>query len=203
MFSIQSANFVIVMNFLAHIYLSGNDNELMIGNFIADFVKGQKKNDFPPQITKGIELHRAIDDFTDHHPVTLESKKRLYPNHHKYSGVVVDLYYDHFLAKNFSEYSKISLVDFASHTYKNILAFKDVLPPRILEFLPFMIERNWLVNYATVEGIGRTLSGLGKMVSFENRMSEATIDLNRHYSIFEEEFNIFFPQLINFAAAKR
>ena len=191
------------MNFLAHIFLSGNNNELMIGNFIADYIKGQKKNDFPPQITKGIELHRAIDDFTDHHPVTLESKKRLYPNHHKYSGVVVDLYYDHFLAKNFTTYSKIPLDKFASTTYKIILSYNDVLPPKVKEFLPFMIERNWLLNYASVEGIGKTLTGLGKRVSFENRMNEATIDLNKYYYLFEEEFSIFFPQLINFAVMKR
>lgn len=191
------------MNFLAHIYLSGNDNELMIGNFIADFIKGQKKEDFPPQIKKGIELHRAIDDFTDHHPVTSESKRRLYPNHHKYSGVVVDLYYDHFLAKNFSTYSTVSLEVFTFLTYEKILLYKTVLPPRVLEFLPFMIERNWLFNYATIEGIGRTLTGLGKRVSFENRMNEATIDLERHYSSFEEEFSVFFPQLINFAASRR
>ena len=191
------------MNFLAHIFLSGNDNELMIGNFIADFIKGRNKNEFPPQITKGIELHRAIDDYTDHHPVTSESKKRLYPVHHKYSAVVVDLFYDHFLAKNFSDYSTVSLDAFASNTYKNITLFSDILPPRVLEFLPYMIERNWLVNYATVEGIGRTLSGLGQRVSFENRMNEATIDLEKHYSDFEEEFSIFFPQLINFVAMKR
>ncbi len=191
------------MNFLAHIFLSGNDNELMIGNFIADYIKGKRKSEFPPQITKGIELHRAIDYFTDHHPVTMKSKKRLYPNHHKYSGVVVDLFYDHFLAKNFSTYSIISLDEFASRTYKTILSYTSVLPPRVMDFLPYMIEKNWLVNYATIEGIDRTLSGLGKRVSFENRMNEATIDLNEYYADFEEEFSIFFPQLINFAETKR
>ncbi len=191
------------MNFLAHIFLSGNDNELMIGNFIADFIKGQKKNEFPPQIVKGIELHRAIDDFTDHHPVTMQSKRRLYPSQHKYSGVVVDLYYDHFLAKHFSAYSKVSLIEFASFTYDIILLNKKILPPMVLNFLPYMIERNWLANYASFEGIDRTLIELGKRVSFENKMHEASVDLKKHYSNFEEEFFLFFPQLINFVASKR
>ena len=191
------------MNFLAHIFLSGDNDELMIGNFIADFVKGQKKNNFPPEITRGIELHRAIDDFTDHHPVTAESKRRLYPNHHKYSGVVVDLYYDHFLAKNFEKYSKTDLLNFSKYTYTTILKFENILPFEVRSFLPYMIERNWLVNYSTVEGIGRTLSGLGKRVSFENKMDEAVIDLKLNYSQFEDEFYHFFPELLNFAESKR
>ncbi len=191
------------MNFLAHIFLSGNDKDLLVGNFIADFVKGNKKNDFPEQIRKGIELHRFIDDFTDHHPITAESRRKLYPNHHKYSGVVVDLFYDHFLAKNFSDYSAQSLPDFATDTYATLLNYKEQLPSKVNDFLPYMIERNWLVNYATIEGIGRTLTGLGKRVSFVNSMDEATIDLKLYYSDFEKEFNSFFPQLINFAAEKR
>jgi acyl carrier protein phosphodiesterase len=191
------------MNFLAHIYLSGNNNEIMIGNFIADFVKGQKKNDFPTQIRQGIELHRAIDDYTDHHPITGESRRRLYLNHSKYSGVVVDLYYDHFLAKNFLSYSNLPLKDFAALTYKTILSFEEFLPVQVREFLPYMIERNWLLNYATIEGIGRTLTGLGKRVSFPNRMDKATIDLEMYYSDFEREFNLFFPQLINFVDTRR
>jgi acyl carrier protein phosphodiesterase len=191
------------MNFLAHLFLAGSDDELIIGNFIADFVKGNKKNNYPPRITHGIELHRAIDDFTDHHPVTHQSKQRMYSTHHKYSGAIVDIFYDHFLAKNFYAYSDIPLAVFADQSYKTIQKFSDILPPRVLEFLPYMIERNWLVNYATVEGIGRTLTGLGRRVSFPNRMSEATIDLTKHYSLFEEEFSVFFPQLITFAASKR
>src|SRR6185295_1769118 len=140
----------------------------MIGNFIADFVKGNKKNDYPEGIRKGIELHRAIDDYTDHHAVTELSKQRLRPKYHKYSGVIVDLYYDHFLAKNFDEYSPVSLKEYSLNTYKILNDNYDLLPEGVHYFLPFMIERNWLLNYATTEGIGRALSGLSKRVSFEN-----------------------------------
>lgn len=191
------------MNFLAHIYLSGTDRELLIGNFIADFVKGKNKNSYPDRIREGIEHHRAIDYFTDHHSITLESKKRLYGRHHKYSGVIVDLFYDHFLAKNFSDYSSKQLTDFVKESYDIILTYHAFLPQKVIEFLPIMIERNWLLNYSTIEGIGKTLTGLGKRVAFENKMHEATIDLKQEYHNFESEFKLFFPQLINFAESNR
>ena len=190
------------MNFLAHIYLSGADEELMIGNFIADFVKGKKKDLYPDRIRKGIELHRAIDDFTDHHPVTEESKARLRPLYGKYSGVIVDLYYDHFLAANFSMFSEESLVDYSAKTYASIKKYEAVLPEGVLFFLPYMIERNWLLNYATIEGVGRALSGLSTRVSFENKMNESVNELRQYYPLFENEFHRFFPELITFATSK-
>lgn len=187
------------MNFLAHIYLSGDDKELMVGNFIADFVKGRKKFDYPDGIRRGIELHRQIDEYTDHHPITSLSKDRLRPKYSKYSGVIVDLYYDHFLACNFSRYSEQSLEEYSHQTYRTIKEYSEILPEGVNYFLPFMIERNWLLNYSTIEGIGRALTGLSKRVSFENKMDESVADLKEHYALFENEFNRFFPELITFA----
>ena len=175
----------------------------MIGNFIADFVKGNKKNDYPQRIRRGIELHRQIDFYTDQHPVTAESKNRLYPKHHKYAGVIVDLFYDHFLAKNFKLYSEKSLKEFAAATYETITSYHAILPENVRAFLPYMIEYDWLSNYATIEGIGRSLAGLGRRVAFRNRMDEAVFDLEENYAEFEGEFRRFFPQLITFALLKR
>jgi len=190
------------MNFLAHIYLSGDDEELMIGNFIADFVKGNKKNDYPERICKGIVLHRMIDDYTDHNAITERSKARLRKKYGKYSGIIVDLYYDHFLAANFEEYQSESLKDFSHKTYSTLKKNWDALPEGVHYFLPFMIERNWLVNYATVEGIGRALSGLSIRVSFENKMAESVLDLEEQYCDFETDFREFFPELENFVKTK-
>jgi acyl carrier protein phosphodiesterase len=190
------------MNFLAHIYLSGNDEEIMVGNFIADFVKGKKKDDYPDKIRKGIELHRMIDDFTDHHAVTMQSKDRLREKYGKYSGIIVDLYYDHFLAANFPEYSTVPLQDYSQNIYATLTKYSPVLPEGVHYFLPFMIERNWLLNYATIEGIGRALSGLSLRVSFENKMGESVNDLREHYSSFEEDFRQFFPLLVDFVKEK-
>src|SRR5689334_19430504 len=170
----------------------------MIGNFIADFVKGKKKNDYPDKIRKGIELHRMIDDFTDHHYATERSKERLRGKYGKYSGIIVDLYYDHFLAANFQEYQDISLADFSQKTYAVLHKNWEILPEGVHYFLPFMVERNWLVNYATIEGIGRALSGLSIRVSFENRMGEAIHELKENYEAFESDFRLFFPLLENF-----
>jgi len=190
------------LNFLAHIFLSGKDPEIMIGNFIADYVKGNKKNLYPERIRKGIELHRGIDDFTDHHPLTAISKERLRPKYGKYAGVIVDIYYDHFLASHFSDYSSMNLRSYSENTYRILKEHWDILPEGVQYFLPFMIERNWLLNYATLEGTGRTLTGLSRRVSFENKMDEAVYDLKRMYTDFENDFLGFFPELRKFAEDK-
>ena len=170
----------------------------MIGNFIADFVKGKKKDDYPKRIKEGIELHRAIDDFTDHHEITSQSKDRIRSRYPKYSGVIIDLYYDHFLAANFKEYHSVSLQEFSQDTYRVLMDNNSILPEGVQYFLPFMMERNWLLNYATLDGIGRALTGLSKRVSFENKMNESVHDLKKYYDDFEDDFRRFFPQLIAF-----
>ncbi len=174
----------------------------MIGNFIADFVKGNRKNEYPQRIKEGIELHRMIDDFTDHHEITTRSKDRLRSKYGKYSGVITDLYYDHFLAANFSEYHNLPLQDFSKNTYEVLKQNWNLLPEGVHYFLPFMIERNWLLNYATIEGIGWALKGLSKRVSFENKMDESVHDLEAHYENFESDFRDFFPKLVQFAKSK-
>jgi acyl carrier protein phosphodiesterase len=186
------------LNFLAHLFLSGDDKDLLIGNFIADFVKGRKYEDYSPGIRNGILLHRKIDTFTDHHPVTARSRELLRLRHRHYSGVIVDLYYDHFLARNFHEYSGQDLRSYSLNTYEILDFHKNIFPDGVRYFLPFMIERNWLLNYATLEGINRALTGLSGRVRFENRMDEAIRDLEAFYPSFEADFREFFPELITF-----
>ncbi|MEO8086551.1 MAG: acyl carrier protein phosphodiesterase [Bacteroidota bacterium] len=174
----------------------------MIGNFIADFVKGKKKDDYPDEIRIGIELHRFIDNFTDHHAVVLNSIRRIHERQEKYSGVVIDILYDHFLAANFSAYSEIPLQEFSQRTYAVLKANWEVLPTGVHHFLPFMIERNWLLNYATVDGIGRALTGLSGRVKYDNRMDEAVQDLQENYTELEADFKTFFPELVNGVAER-
>lgn len=170
----------------------------MIGNFIADFVKGKKMFDYPEGIQKGIALHRKIDYYTDHHEVTSRSKDPLRKKYRHYSGVIVDLYYDHFLAKNFQDYSTVDLGTYTENTYEILSQNQDLFPAGVQHFLPYMIERNWLLNYASLDGLSRTLSGLSKRVNFENRMDEAIQDLKAGYPAFEADFREFFPELITF-----
>jgi len=188
------------MNFLAHLFLSGNDAEIKVGNFIGDFVKGKNLEErFGKQIAKGISLHREIDWFTDRHLVVKQSKDRLRTKYHHYSGVIVDVFYDHFLAKNFDRYSKTILPDFADECYNTIQRHDSILPEEVKYMMPYMINGNWLANYAKIEGIHRALSGMSRRTKFESKMDEASEDLRNDYPGFEKEFLLFFPELMQFA----
>jgi len=184
------------MNFLAHLYLSGHNPEVMTGNFMGDFVKGRNLQErFRPMIAKGIELHRAIDAFTDSHDTVAQSKKRLWPTYRHYAGVIVDIYYDHFLARNWNEYHAQSLPDCAHDCYNVLQSQLPDLPQEVQYMLPYMIKGNWLVNYAELEGIQRSLSGMARRTTFVSKMEEAVKDLEAYYGDFEKEFKVFFPQL--------
>jgi len=185
------------MNFLAHLYLSGDNPKVMIGNFIGDFVKGKNLTErFDADIAKGIALHREIDWFTDTHAVVKQSKDRLRPKYRHYSGVIVDIFHDHFLAKNWDNYSKDLLPDFAEACYATIQQHEAVLPEDVKYMLPYMINGNWLVNYSKLEGIQKALSGMARRTRFESKMEESVIDLQANYEDFKKEFEVFFPDLI-------
>ncbi len=184
------------MNFLAHAYLSGDDHGLLVGNFIADFVKGRSAVDsFTPEVKRGIYLHRAIDSFTDTHPVVTESKKRLREKYRHYAGVIVDVFYDHFLARNWDTYHPMALIEYVARTYTIIENHQTDLPDDVKAFFPYMVRGNWLLSYARLEGIGRALTGMSKRTPFESRMEIAVHDLELHYDQFHDEFTRFFPQL--------
>src|SRR5690554_6869802 len=119
------------MNFLAHIYLSGNDEEVILGNFIADGIKGKTYENYPKGIQTGILLHRGIDTFTDAHPIVRQSTKRLHKNFGHFSGVIVDVFYDHFLAKNWKTYSNEPLEEYVQRFYGLLQRHYDSLPKRI------------------------------------------------------------------------
>lgn len=190
------------MNFLAHIYLSGEDEELIIGNFIADSIKGRKYLDYPKGIQRGIILHRAIDYYTDTHPIVKQSSSRLFENYGHYSGVIVDILYDHFLAKNWREYSEVPLASFVDDFYNLLQENISVLPKNVQQFLPYMIRDNWLLSYATIEGIGRILYQMNERTKKVSKMNFAVVELEEHYEAFENEFSSFFEDLQTFAAEK-
>jgi acyl carrier protein phosphodiesterase len=187
------------MNFLAHLHLSGNNPNIMLGNFMGDFVKGKSyRQQYEPEIIKGIELHRSIDEFTDSHPVVTESKNRLRPTYRHYSGVIVDVFYDHFLAANWNQFHSLPLETFAQQAYQTILSADTILPAELNQMMPYMINGNWLVNYSNVEGIHRALSGMASRTPYRSKMEEAVNDLRGNYEDFKKEFMEFFPQLEGF-----
>lgn len=188
------------MNYLAHLYLSGNNHELMIGNFIADHVKGKQIELFDDEIVKGIKLHRMIDEFTDSHKVVEQSKIRLRSEFGKYSPVIVDVFYDHYLAINWKEYHHEDLSIYANNFYSLLNDNQHRLPLRTQQMIQYMIPQNWLLNYKTIEGINKTLTGMSKRTKFESRMDEAAIYLDRYYTDFEKEFNEYFEELRNYVS---
>ena len=190
------------MNYLAHIYLSGEDDQLKIGNFIADSIKGRKFLHYPEGIQKGIILHRAIDYYTDTHPVFRKSSQRLFPKYRHYSGVIVDILYDHFLAANWEKYYSVPLETYVDQFYQMLNAHFDILPKKVQRFLPVMIENNWLLNYATIEGIGKILYQMNMRTGNKSKMNFAVEDLQNHYRDFEKEFFEFFEELRDFTKRK-
>ncbi len=190
------------MNFLAHLYLSKSDKNILIGNFIADAVKGKKFKDYPNKIQTGILLHREIDTFTDAHPIVRKSKRRLHERYRHYDGVIIDILYDHFLAKNWHNYSEIPLEIYAESVYSFLHENRSSFPTKIQNALPYMIEYNWLVAYASTEGIKQVLKGMNKRTKGVSQMDLAIEDLIEHYTEFETDFTLFFKELIEFTEQK-
>lgn len=183
------------MNFLAHIYLSGDNDLIKIGNFMADGIRGNDYKQFPTEVQKGILLHRSIDTFTDAHPIFRKSKHRLHELYGHYSGVIMDIFYDHFLAKNWAAYSDEKLEDYAERFYQSLQDNYDWLSPKVQKMMPYMISRNWLVSYATVKGIGMILFQMDHRTKNRVSMQNSVKELEQYYTEFESEFTAFFEEL--------
>jgi len=190
------------MNYLAHIALSGDSEMIKIGNFIADSIKGKKYELFPEDIQKGVLLHRQIDWFTDNNEVVKQSKRRLNVQYGHYKGVIIDILYDHFLAKNWELYFHTPLQVFTQSFYKSLEDNIDVLPERAKYATHYMIKDDWLTNYAKIEGIEKVLIGMNNRTEGRSKMNLAIKDLKDHYNDFDQDFRIFFEKLRTFSAEK-
>ena len=200
------------MNHLAHFFLSGDDEDLAIGNFVADFISNRDLPQFTEGVKRGIMLHRDIDAFTDAHPVVKQSTKRLHPFHHKYSPVIVDIYYDFLLAKNWTKYShgdpfpKESGFRSSTEWHDEIRLFIDKmyniltnrkleLPLKLRNRLPHMIADDWLMRYTTFEGLHGAFLRIEKAAAFPGSFGNAAEHLEMFLDEFDAEFNVFFPDL--------
>jgi acyl carrier protein phosphodiesterase len=190
------------VNFLAHIYLSFDDPQITLGNFMADSIRGRDYLQFPERIQKGVLLHRAIDTFTDTHPITRKSSKRLHSRYRHYSMVIVDIYYDHFLARNWDSYSDISLESFTDNFYILLEENLHLMPETVQLMTPYMITDNWLLSYRELDGIHRVLKGLNRRTGLKSGMDQAMEELEDFYGEFQTEFTAFFDELIIFSRQK-
>ena len=183
------------MNFLAHIYLSGENELIQIGNFMADSIRGKSYTLYSPPLIKGILLHREIDTFTDAHPIFRKSKHRLHEKYGHYSGVIMDIFYDHFLAKNWANYSSISLDQTAEAFYDNLQRHYDLLTEPVKKMMPYLISQNWLISYSTLEGVSLILYQMDHRTKKRVAMHESIVELNQFYAEFESEFTAFFEEI--------
>jgi len=187
------------MNYLAHLYLSFGDEQLLVGNYIADAVKGRQIEQFQEGIKSGIILHRKIDEFTDKHPVVEQSKSRIRSRYRKYAGVVVDMYYDHFLAAGWLNYADIPLQQFTKNAYRTLFKYYMKMPGKMKRVLPAMAVGNWLASYADVDNIGLALKGMSMRTKFDSGIENGRDELIKYYDELRNDFEFFFPELIDFS----
>ncbi len=187
------------MNYLAHAYLSFHQPGILVGNMISDFIKGKKKFDYPAEVQKGIHLHRMIDAFTDDHAVTKEAKQIFRPFVGLYAGAFMDVVYDHFLAKDETEFPANGLAAFATGTYDVLNNYTGILPDRFVVMLSYMTRQNWLLNYATTEGIEKSFGGVVRRAAYLTS-SEAVFEaFMLNYDSLQHYYSAFFPEVKRFA----
>lgn len=188
------------MNWLAHLFLSHPQVEDRLGNIIADLVKGKNRKTLNSRFDKGIECHLFIDFFTDHHPVVKHSKKQIILQHKRYSGLLVDIFYDHLLAKNWNNYSQVSLSEFKEEIYESFINNLDGIPETATQILKQMVDEDWLGSYYNIFGIEKALIRIKKRLSTKHcndfDVSKAIKQLQDNYNDFNKDFNLFFPDII-------
>lgn len=190
------------MNYLAHAYLSYNKPLILVGNMVSDFVKGSRKLGYAATVQKGIELHRAIDNFTDAHPATAKAKRFFHSHYRLYSGPIMDIIYDHFLANDATIFSDASLLRFTKEVYQTLEEETVHLPMRFVTVLAYMKMENWLYHYRTPEGIQRSLHGLVRRASFISDSATAFQLFLSHYNELRSCYEEFFPDVKQMAKQK-
>jgi acyl carrier protein phosphodiesterase len=167
----------------------------MLGNYMGDFIKASEVENLPAEIKKGVLLHRFIDEYTDNHQEVLKSKELVRPYFKKYSPVVIDIFYDHFLALNWEKFHHEKLDVYAQKVYVLLENNKLILPTKSLRFLQYLTQNNMLVNYKTIQGMEKVFQRMSYRASFNSGMEKAHVTLQKHFDELEMHFNSFFPDL--------
>ncbi len=189
------------MNYLAHLLLAEATPEAWVGNLLGDFVKGavgDLGDRYPVAIRQGILLHRQIDAFTDAHPVVQTSKARIAPERRRFAGVLVDMFYDHFLARHWQDYASIALPEFAEQVYHALQTHEVILPERLQRVLPDIIRQNWLTSYQDIDGIAYALQRMSRRIHRTNPLALGIVDLQTHYDGLEADFRAFWPEVVGY-----
>lgn len=188
------------MNFLAHVFISSASDGEIVGALLGDFVKGRAKDEYPDEVRRGIELHRAVDSFTDSHDLTVDSRRLFPPERRRVSGILIDVVNDHFLASNWDSFSDVSLEAFAARVYAACDNHRELLPERFQKMFPYMRQENWLSAYRELSWIELTLSRMEQRRNGRIALAAGIHDIRENYLELERNFLSFFPQVIHFAA---
>lgn len=185
------------MNYLAHLFLAEDTAESILGNLLGDFAKGAAKEQYSTPIQQGIELHRKVDIYTDTHPIVREAKGSISSERKRYGGILIDVFYDHFLAKHWMKYSSIPLQYFTQKVYTLLLQQQNVLPDTLRQILPTMIQQDWLTSYQQISGVEAAIARIARRLKRGEPLVNGVEELKVHYQEFELGFEIFFPELIS------
>jgi len=184
------------MNYLAHCFLSCSEEDLLIGNFIADSIRNKDLDALSPRVRDGVFLHRKIDTYTDTHPITRLGTARLHPFHGKYASVIIDIYFDYLLVKNWERYTSQDLGKWTQNIYEILERRSEDIPLKLRKNLPFMIRDNWLMRYGTEDGLRFTFDKMKNRLKYPEMFAGATDNLLNNYDDFEKEFHQFFPEVV-------
>lgn len=186
------------MNYLVHLFLAG-DEESLVGNMMGDFVKGRLDDRYPPGVRRGLEMHRKIDSFAAGNVFFLRSKHRIDDSYRHYRGILVDVFYDHFLARNWGDYSPVQFPDFILNAYRVLDDYREIMPARLRDVLPRMFSSNWLLSYREIDGVDSILRRMSGRVSRPNPLANGGSELSAWYDRLHGDFRGFMPELIRFA----
>jgi acyl carrier protein phosphodiesterase len=183
------------MNWLAHLHLSDPTVEFRLGNVIADFVKGEARQNLPVPVKRGTDCHLFIDAFTDAHPLFLRSRARISQRHRRFGSILVDIFYDHFLSARWAEYSPQPLDEFVSEVYESFITYTTHNVPEAREFVQHMVAGDWLREYVTVDGVARTLARVSRRLRRPGLLVPMLGELKANYDDLSADFCAFYPEL--------
>lgn len=192
------------MNYLAHIYLARHSDAAMVGAMLGDFVKANDVDNYPPEIAREITLHRLVDSYTDSHPTVVAARELFGPGRRRYAGIVLDVFYDHVLSRDWANYCALPREALIAQFYGALTSHEAMLPARLREMLPYLIEQDWLGGYASFDGVAQTVARVSRRLSRNGHLlREGIDDLVLHRDAIARGFDQFFPELVAFATARR
>ncbi|WAJ38695.1 ACP phosphodiesterase [Pseudomonas sp. GOM7] len=189
------------MNYLAHLHLGGDARAQLLGSLYGDFVKGPLDGRWPRDIEAAIRLHRRIDAFTDSHPLQARARARFPLERRRMAGMLLDLFFDHCLARDWAAYAAQPLEHFTDRVYR-VLAAEPALPGRLALMAPRMAAQDWLGSYREFAVLEQVIAGMQRRLSRPHLLDGSLAELERLYAPLSEDFRAFYPELMAFAEAQ-